>query len=189
MGHGVRSALVTAIVRALVEELTSVASDPGQMLSQLNRDIRTILRQSGTPLFTTAFYMVVDLEKREICYANAGHPKPMLVHRATRTVELLGNKDGKSCPALGLFDKAVYTTTCTSMLEGDLAMLFTDGIYDVDSNDCDAFSPEWLLGEVQKRVDFSASALFDEILAEIRKASGGEFADDICLVGMEVASL
>ena len=55
MGHGVRSALVTAILRALVEELTPVATDPGELLGQINRDLRSILKQSGTPLFTTAF--------------------------------------------------------------------------------------------------------------------------------------
>ncbi len=32
MGHGVRSALVTAMVRALVEELRPVATNPGQLL-------------------------------------------------------------------------------------------------------------------------------------------------------------
>jgi PAS domain S-box-containing protein len=55
MGHGVRSALVTAILRALVEELTPLAADPGQLLRQINHDLRTILKQTGTPMFTTAF--------------------------------------------------------------------------------------------------------------------------------------
>jgi len=34
MGHGVRSALVTAILRALVEELTPEANDPGELLAK-----------------------------------------------------------------------------------------------------------------------------------------------------------
>jgi len=37
MGHGVRSALVTAMMRALVEELRALAADPGQLLTRLNR--------------------------------------------------------------------------------------------------------------------------------------------------------
>ena len=84
MGHGVRSALVTAMVRALVEELRPVALDPGQLLTRINSDLRAILQQTGTPLFTTAFYMAADLEKREILFANAGHPKPFLIHRPYR---------------------------------------------------------------------------------------------------------
>ena len=84
MGHGVRSALVTAMVRALVEELRPMAADPGQLLTRINRDIRSILQQTGTPLFTTAFYLVADLETRQITYANAGHPRPFLIHRGPR---------------------------------------------------------------------------------------------------------
>src|SRR5438309_5913406 len=53
-GHGVRSALVTGMVRALVEELKSCALNPGQFLTKLNRDLFSILQHSGSPLLTTA---------------------------------------------------------------------------------------------------------------------------------------
>ena len=49
MGHGVRSALVTAIMRALVEELAELATDPGRLLGQINNDLRAILRQRRQP--------------------------------------------------------------------------------------------------------------------------------------------
>src|SRR5690606_31152504 len=120
MCHGVRSALVTAMVRAMVEELKSVASDPGQLLTRINRDLRTILQQTGTPLFTTAFYIIADLENRQFLYANAGHPKPFLIHKENDRVESLKNADGKSRPALGLFQESVYPTTTIPMHPGDL---------------------------------------------------------------------
>jgi phosphoserine phosphatase RsbU/P len=187
MGHGVRSALVTAILRALVEELTPIAADPGQLLGQINRDLRVILKQSGTPMFTTAFYLVADLERREICYANAGHPKPLILHRASGEVEQLGNADGKCCPALGLFDGSIYPTSRSAIRTGDLVMLFTDGLYDVDGLDGESFTPEWLVSEVKKRVGLPSSEIFDQLLASIRMASeDGGLADDVCLVGMEV---
>src|SRR6266581_4565502 len=59
-GHGVRSALVTAMVRALVEELKPVAREPGQFLTKLNCDLYSILKHTGTPLLTTAFYFVAN---------------------------------------------------------------------------------------------------------------------------------
>jgi len=95
MGHGVRSALVTAIMRALVEELAPLADKPGQLLDQINRDLRAILRQSGTPMFTTAFYLVADLDRQLITYANAGHPRPLLIHRTRGHVEILSNDTGR----------------------------------------------------------------------------------------------
>ncbi len=187
MGHGVRSALVTAMVRGLVEELRPVAMDPGQLLTRINCDLRAILQQTGTPLFTTAFYMTVDLEKREILFANAGHPKPFLVHRLTSQVELLKYPDGKARPALGLFADSVYTSATFPLAVGDMVMLFTDGLYEVEGPENRQFSQDLLLQTVQKHAGLHCADLFDAILNEIKQFSASqEFADDVCLVGVEV---
>lgn len=185
MGHGVRSALITAILRALVEELTPVAADPGQMLAQINRDLRSILKQSGTPLFTTAFYMIADLEENRAYYANAGHPRPMVLHRAAGTCEMLALAEKRS-PALGLFDNTRYATNSIPLRDQDRFVLFTDGVYDIEK-DGELLSPEWLQEELQRRRHLPLSATFDEILEELRRCSGqAEFPDDMCLLGMEV---
>jgi PAS domain S-box-containing protein len=187
MGHGVRSALVTAMVRALVEELRPVAMDPGQLLTRINCDLRAILQQTGTPLFTTAFYMTVDLERREILFANAGHPKPFLIHRLSGQVELLKYPDGKARPALGLFAESTYATASFPLAAGDLVMLFTDGLYEVEGPENQQFSQELLLETAKKLAGLHGPDLFDAILKEIKQFSANqEFADDVCLVGVEV---
>lgn len=188
MGHGVRSALVTAMVRALVEELRTIALDPGALLTRINHDLRAILQQTGTPLFTTAFYLVADLEKREIHFANAGHPRPFLLH-ADKSVEVLKSEDGKSFPALGLFQDTVYPTLYREIRGGDTVMLFTDGLYEVEAPDGEQFSQQMLFKAVQSHPGLNCRDLFDAILNDINKFSGSaEFADDVCLVGMEVSS-
>jgi PAS domain S-box-containing protein len=188
MGHGVRSALITAMVRGLVEELRPIALDPGQLLTRLNSDLRAILQQTGTPLFTTAFYLVADLERRQIFYANAGHPRPFLVHRLARTVEILKNADGKARPALGLFADSTYPTASCPLSAGDAVMLFTDGLYEVEGAGDQPFSQELLLEAVRKHAHLHCSELFTAILCEIQQfSSNHEFSDDVCLVGMEVS--
>ena len=186
MGHGVRSALVTAILRALVEELTPVATDPGELLGQINRDLRSILKQSGTPLFTTAFYMIADLEKNVAFYANAGHPKPLVLRPSEGSSEFLANSN-KSNPALGLFDNTSYQTSSVPMFKDDRFVLFTDGVYDIE-NGGELLSPEWLQNELQARANLPLTTAFDEILALLKSYSTQEFPDDMCLVGMEVGS-
>jgi sigma-B regulation protein RsbU (phosphoserine phosphatase) len=187
MGHGVRSALVTAILRALVEELTRLASDPGQLLTQINRDLRAILQQQGSPLYTTAFYMVADLETKLITYANAGHPKPILLRRDTGDADFLRNNDTKSHPALGLFPNATYPSSSCTLHEHDVVLLFTDGAYDVE-HDGEILSPEWLREQIKSRARMPIKNAFDEILTELKKLNGpGEFTDDVCLLAMEVA--
>src|SRR6201999_3791802 len=81
MGHGVRSALVAAMVRALVEELKPLGGDPGKLLTQLNHDLYSILKHAGSPTLTTAFYLTADTATGQLRFANAGHPKPFLIHR------------------------------------------------------------------------------------------------------------
>ncbi|MEP6664685.1 MAG: PP2C family protein-serine/threonine phosphatase, partial [Verrucomicrobiota bacterium] len=188
MGHGVRSALVTTMVRAMVEELKSVASDPGELLTRINHDLRAILQQTGTPLFTTAFYIVADLESGKFFYANAGHPKPFLAHRATGRVEVLKNFDGKSHPALGLFADSIYPTSQTPLSPDDLVMLFTDGLYEIEGKDGEQYSPEMLFSALEKQAGKPPVELCSGLLDEVKRFAVSEvFADDVCLVAMEIS--
>ena len=76
-GHGVRAALVTAMIRALSEELKPLARDPGNFLRKLNYDLCSILKNTGSPMLTTGFYAVADCRTGRLRFANAGHPKPL----------------------------------------------------------------------------------------------------------------
>lgn len=186
MGHGVRSALITAMIRALVEELRPLARDPGQLLSQLNRDLRAILEQSDTQLFTSACYLVADLAARELRYANAGHPKPILLHQPTGQADWLRNASGKSWPALGLFADSVYPTSRCALTPGDVVLLFTDGLYDLEGPQAEVFTPDWVLAAVRQRANLPPARILDSLLDEIRRIGGdAQFCDDVCLVGME----
>ena len=185
-GHGVRSALVTAMIRALTEELKPLAKDPGQFLSKLNSDLHAILKHTDTPMLTTAFYLMVDSKSGTMRYANAGHPKPLLIRRSASRVEPLANAGGKSQPVLGLFEAATYETTEIKLDPKDLVMLFTDGLYEVQDRKDDLYSQEMLVAGVQRRTQLAAPQLFDELLAEIRRfASDSAFDDDVCLVAVE----
>jgi sigma-B regulation protein RsbU (phosphoserine phosphatase) len=187
-GHGVRSALVTAMIRALAEELKPLATNPGGFLSKLNSDLHAILKHTGTPLLTTAFYLVADAKSGTMRYANAGHPKPLLIRRRARRVEPLANAAGISQPVLGLFDDATYQTSEVKLDPKDMVMLFTDGLYEVQDRNNELYSQEMLVAGVQRRAPLPAPQLFDELLAEIRRfAADGAFADDVCLVALEYA--
>jgi sigma-B regulation protein RsbU (phosphoserine phosphatase) len=189
-GHGVRSALVTAMIRALLEELKPFAGDPGLFLTKLNRDLHAILKHAGTPLLTTAFYLVVDWQSGLMRYTNAGHPRPLHVRRNARKIEPLTNITGKGQPALGLFEEATYQTAQVQLVPQDLVMLFTDGLYEVHDANHALYSQSALVSDVQQRLQLPAPQLFDELLAQIRRFSAEEkFADDVCLVGMEVSDI
>jgi sigma-B regulation protein RsbU (phosphoserine phosphatase) len=176
------------MIRALVEELKPFATNPGEFMTKLNRDLHAILRHTGSPLLTTAVYLVADCRSSKMRFANAGHPKPLLARRETSEVLPLNNASGKSQPALGLFADATYQTTEMELKPRDLVLLFTDGLYEVQNAAGDLYSQPMLIGDVERRIKLPAPQLFDALLGEIKTYSQGTgFDDDVCLVGMEVA--
>lgn len=186
-GHGVQAALVTAMIRALVEELKPVASDPGCFLTKLNSDLCAILRHAGTPMLTTAFYLVADGRTGLAAYGNAGHPKPLHVRRSDGTVQPLANASGKSQPALGIFEDASYQASQAKLGPKDLIMLFTDGLYEVQNQQGQLYTQAQLLEGVRQRAQLPAPEMFDQVLQEIKLFAGGTgFADDVCIVGIEL---
>jgi sigma-B regulation protein RsbU (phosphoserine phosphatase) len=189
-GHGVRSALVTAMVRALVEELAPLAGEPGAFMGKLNSELGAILKHAGTPVMTTAFCLVANAATGRIRYANAGHPKPLLVRRGAGQVQALQTTPTKAQPALGLFEKATYQTSEAALVPGDLLLLYTDGLCEVRAPDDTLYSQELLQAAVAESLTSSTPVLFEAVLARVRQFAGGEaFDDDVCMLGMDLASL
>ena len=188
MGHGVRAALVTALVRALAEELVSASAEPDKFLTEINCRLLGILAQTRVPMFASAFYLVADFARGELRYSSAGHPSPLLVRRSVGTVEALRFPDCRPGPALGVFEESVYPICQCPLAPQDLVVLFTDGLYEVEGAEGDEYGQNRLLAAVRKRINLPVVQLFDELLADVRKyAVNRGFVDDVCIVGMEVS--
>jgi sigma-B regulation protein RsbU (phosphoserine phosphatase) len=187
MGHGVRAALVASTVSALVGQLRDYFGNPGELLSRLNRALRSTLEYSEVPLFASAFYMLADLEKGELRYANAGHPNPLRVHCAKDRAETYSLNGSKHGPALGLFDDAVYANSHCELSPQDTLLLFTDGLFEVEGPGGDIYDYRRLLEAVNRRRELPAFQLCQEVIEEVERFSEGRhFSDDVCLVAMEV---
>ncbi len=77
MGHGVRAALITAMMRAMIETHATEAPDTGRLLTQLNSEFTGILRQTGTLVFVTVLYCVINVREGIARFSRAGHPPPL----------------------------------------------------------------------------------------------------------------
>ena len=189
-GHGIRAALVTAMIRALTEELKPLARDPGEFLRKLNYDLYSILKNTGTPMLTTAFYLVADCRTGAVRYANAGHPKPLIIRRSQNQVEPLSNACGRGQPALGLFEQPPYETSTAILTPGDFMMFFTDGLYEVQGQNEELYSQQRLVLDMKNLLHQPPGILFDELIQSVRNfAVNGQFDDDVCLVGMDYIGL
>ena len=190
MGHGVRAALIAATTRALVGGLRSKWTRPDAFLAELNRALRHTLRNNKTPLFASAFYATFDLATGRVCYANAGHPRPVHIQKDGDGLRRPGQLNGKSGPALGLFDEAVFPVGCTRFEAGDIFLLFTDGLFEVESRGGDVYDYDRFLRVVEKRADHPMRELCHGIVEEIQQFAGSsEFSDDVCMLAMQIERL
>lgn len=190
MGHGVRAALVAATLRTLVGELRSVWMKPAEFLTQLNRGLRSSLKNTDVTLFATAFYMVIDLAQGKLDYANAGHPHPMRVHGCAGTREVTRLNASRPGPALGLIDEFPYTNCQSELSLHDVLLIFTDGLFEVEGIDEELFDYPRLLDAVSQRSDLPTDELCHGVIEEaLRFSASKEFSDDVCLVATKIDRL
>jgi len=193
MGHGVRAALVAAIVRTLVEELHALGENPGALLAEVNRSLLAILRhtrRSRSPVFASAFYLVADLKNGLLRYSNAGHPRPLCIRPGRQAGEVFGLNGIECGPVLGIFDGPEYQTGTIKMMPHDALLLFTDGLFEVEGRGGEYYDQPRLLGAVKSRANLPAREICTAVLDEIQQFSlSRDFSDDVCLVAMEVERL
>ncbi len=188
LGHGMRAALITAIIRSLVEELMPVAADTGKFLEEINRSLHAILGRTEDKLLVTAFYLVVDSATHEIRFSNAGHPSPFHLKRNAGVVEPLSAADPRHGPALGLLESPMYPVCSCPVAANDLLLLYTDGLFEQPDANGEEFGKERILAAVRNHVQTPMTQLCDELLDEVKQFSQRkDFEDDVCLVGVEIA--
>ena len=91
---------------------------------------------------------------------------------------------------LGIFGDAEYHSASCQLCAGDILLLFTDGLFEVEGADEHYYDQLQLLKSVSQRVDLRAEELCRQLVAEVRKfAASKDFEDDVCLIAMEVDHL
>jgi len=187
MGHGARSALVTAILRTLLQDLTVQANDPAQFLELMNQHFFDLVQESRQFIFVSAFYLIVDTQKAMVTYASAGHPSPLVAERRRRTVRpLIQNVHDN--PALGLFRESRYTSFTSFAAEDDVFLLYTDGITEAANTEGEEFGRERLGRVLEQNLDLPITGLVQSVIDALNQfTDGSALSDDICLVAVEVA--
>jgi serine phosphatase RsbU (regulator of sigma subunit) len=187
MGHGVRAALITAMLRALIETHAAQAADPGRFLTELNNEFTRIMKQTGTLVFATVLYCVINIGERGARFARAGHPAPLRVRRTAGEVQTVASGEGSSGPAMGLISNARFNTTQTELAPGDFLLFFTDGVVEVENKAGSDFGIEGLRQSIRSNLDQPTESLLEAIIGDVYKfADSTVLIDDACLVAAEM---
>jgi serine phosphatase RsbU (regulator of sigma subunit) len=187
MGHGVRAALITAMLRALIETHAAEVADPGRFLTELNSEFTRILKQTGTLVFATVLYCVINVKDRDAHFARAGHPAPLHVRRGTGEVEAVAFGQGTSGPAMGLIPNAQFKTVETKVAPGEFLLFFTDGVIEVEDKNGRDFGVEGLRQSIRSNLRQSGESVLEAIITDVYSFGGSKIlTDDACLVIAEL---
>lgn len=185
MGHGIRAALGTALICVMVEELSDVENDPGAYLDRMNKLLLPILRQGDMFLYATACYLVFDAASGRLRYANAGHPVPLLFPSGGGSAQWLMDDEALRGPALAITQDAEYRTQERTVQPGASVVMYTDGLYELESSEGEEFGEERLLAEANRSGGRSLEELFHSLLGTADAFVGERgLNDDVCMVGL-----
>lgn len=142
MGHGASAALITVFIKTLLAEHRGELEDnPAHLLQVLNTRFNDMI-SSHLFMFATAFCGVIDLNKRQLVCANAGHPFPFLQGVTRVDCELITNNNFGN--GLGIRRESVYENCNYPFELTSRIFLYTDGAYEVKNPKGEEFTVERL---------------------------------------------
>ena len=181
-GHGMPAALIASMLKIALAAQAPKAADPAEVLLGLNLALCGKFQHH----YVTAAYVYLDMEKRILRYAGAGHP-PILYWSSSAH----GVKDVlENGMFLGRFDFATYTALEMPISRGDWCLMYTDGIPETANSNEVQFGDERFRGFLGEQGWASADLLADGLLAEVSRwsgrAPGEDPEDDVTMVGIRI---
>jgi serine phosphatase RsbU (regulator of sigma subunit) len=186
MGHGTRSALITAILRTLIGDLQHQGRNATHFLTELNKQFCSMLKTVPNPLFASAYYFVPDTTGRVATYSSAGHPAPFHVRSSLGRITRLEVPPPRGS-ALGLVPDETYSGGHVRLVPGDVFLFFTDGLYEAHNEEGEEFGITRMEEVIHKHIYRGGKTIANAIIEEAHAFAGNQpIADDICIVAVEV---
>jgi sigma-B regulation protein RsbU (phosphoserine phosphatase) len=177
-GNSIPAAMIMSAVRGALRTHPADANETVGLLTRLNRALCSI---TGAHQFMSLCYGVYDAARKTFTYTNAGHPAPLFVrHGKARPLESHGL-------LLGVVGEVNYQQSTLELSEGDLLVIYSDGISEARSRDHELFRAEGISRAVANYCGEPAEKVLEAIWDRVDEyASGGEGSDDRTLMVLKV---
>jgi sigma-B regulation protein RsbU (phosphoserine phosphatase) len=149
--------------------------DVSNMAGNINAQL---CRSTDANRFATLFLALYDDYARTLRYTNAGHNAPLLV-RDDGSVEQLWTGG----TVLGAFDSAKFEEGQTTLVEGDLLVVYSDGLTEAQNPSGEEYGEQRLAEFIAARRTDTVENIRRQIFDEVDRWTGSaERGDDQTLV-------
>jgi hypothetical protein len=171
-GRGPAAAVAMAGVRALLRAQAAASDSPSAILRGANHLLARDLQPAG--LFATVFLARLEAQGRSLRYASAGHPAALLWRAAAGRFERLQTGG----LALGIFDDTACLEAEVDLEDGDIAVIFSDGLSETRDAEGELFSVERLCQVVMRHRRERPRTLMYRLLEAVEAHRGEEPQQD-----------
>ena len=181
-GKGISAGLFMAVAKTLLGVARTHGKTAHGVIEFLNNQLSA---NNDALMFVTMFLAMFDPRTGELAYSNAGHNPPYIRRRDGR-LEPLAGRHG---PALGIKGGETYACETTTLRDGDLLLLYTDGITEAQDATESLFSETRLEECLRDTSGESAGEAGTAVIDAVAKFQGAapQF-DDITLLALRYTS-
>ncbi len=175
-GKGVPASLFMAVTRTLFK----VEAGKGSIADEIHYTVNNELcRGNDSSMFVTTFCGIINIRTGKVTYSSGGHNPPYICRRDK---SLLAVKDAKSV-ALGVMENIPYSRGKLVMDNGDILVLYTDGVTEAMNTANEMFGEKRLEESILSVHGSSPREIVARIMEDVRSFSAGaEQSDDITLL-------
>jgi len=175
-GKGIPAALFMAFSRTLLRAKACRNPGVGRMIESVNNFIN---EEPHSDMFVTLFYSVLNHKQNKLNFVNAGHNPPLLLRRESDEIIRLSTGG----VVLGAMKGLKMAEKTVDLEEGDLLVLYTDGVTEAVNKQEEQFGEGRLIKLIEKNHELSPEDLKNKIIDQVYDfASGTKQADDITLM-------
>jgi PAS domain S-box-containing protein len=183
-GHGVAAAMLSTMLKVLVDEVMQSGRSPAECFRILNRRLAIEYPEGN---FASAIYAIFDAADCSMTYVKASQ-EPAIVVRADGETTVLE----KGGPALGLihpdvFEEPEYEEMRVPLHAGDTVFFYTDGLVEVGPSVDQFISADTLSEWLREARRLPAQSFVEQIYSQSRaQAHSLDLLDDIATMAVRV---
>ena len=188
VGHGFAASGVATHIHSILHDFRELRNSSG-LLQALNDEFTLHGQEEDGPLrLTTLAIATYDSNSGEFNFAYAAHPRMLLWRKSESRWYPIG--EGLAGLPIGFIAGEGYTEQSVRLQEGDIVLVFSDGVTDVFSPEDEQLGPEGFLRLARVTMSEMAETivlddLIEALLEKIRQFHGAmEFDDDLTLLAL-----